>query len=153
MTFSRLALITTLASTLALAGCSDAQLESPPQDMAVSSLAEESALDSGRSMSSDGSSQARDRKEPSVITTGYLSLIVDTPSDSADVLAEIVTPRNRLPCPCPLLHNHTHRACSPRSLGGIRRFDRENSHYPSLFLPHEPRNDLLESRGLGDRDR
>jgi hypothetical protein len=91
MTFSRLALITTLASTLALAGCSDAQLESPPQDIAVSYLAEESALDSGGSMSSDGSSQARDRKEPSVITTGYLSLIVDTPSDSADVLTEIVT--------------------------------------------------------------
>ncbi len=92
MILSRLALVAALTSTLALAGCSSAQLESPPQDMATSYLAEESSLDSSAlDTSSDGGSQVRTLEEPGVITTGYLSLIVDAPSASADALTEIVT--------------------------------------------------------------
>ena len=92
MNLSRLALVAALTSTLALAGCSSAQLESAPQDMATSYLAEESSLDSSAlDTSSDGGSQVRTLEEPGVITTGYLSLIVDAPSASADALTEIVT--------------------------------------------------------------
>ena len=92
MNLSRLALVAALTSTLALAGCSSAQLESAPQDMATSYLAEESSLDSSAlDTSSDGGSQVRNLEEPGVITTGYLSLIVDAPSASADALTEIVT--------------------------------------------------------------
>jgi hypothetical protein len=92
MNLSRLALVAALTSTLALAGCSSAQLESAPQDMATSYLAEESSLDSSAlDTSSDGRSQVRTLEEPGVITTGYLSLIVDAPSASADALTEIVT--------------------------------------------------------------
>jgi hypothetical protein len=92
MILSRLALVAALTSTLALAGCSSAQLESAPQDMATSYLAEESSLDSSAlDTSSDGGSQVRTLEEPGVITTGYLSLIVDAPSASADALTEIVT--------------------------------------------------------------
>jgi len=92
MTLSRLALVAALTSTLALAGCSSAQLESPPQDMATSYLAEESSLDSSAVDTGSGeASQAKNIEEPGVITTGYLSLIVDAPSASADALTEIVT--------------------------------------------------------------
>jgi len=92
MILSRLALVAALTSTLALAGCSSAQLESPPQDMATSYLAEESSLDSSAVDTGSGeASQAKNIEEPGVITTGYLSLIVDAPSASADALTEIVT--------------------------------------------------------------
>jgi hypothetical protein len=92
MNLSRLALVAALTSTLALAGCSSAQLESAPQDMAISYPSEEGSLDSSTlDTSSDGGSQVRTLEEPGVITTGYLSLIVDTPTASADVVTEIVT--------------------------------------------------------------
>ena len=92
MNLSRLALVAALTSTLALAGCSSAQLESAPQDMAISYPSEEGSLDSSTlDTSSDGGSQVRTLEEPGVITTGYLSLIVDAPSASADALTEIVT--------------------------------------------------------------
>jgi len=92
MNLSRLALVAALTSTLALAGCSSAQLESAPQDMAISYPSEEGSLDSSAlDTSSDGGSQVRTLEEPGVITTGYLSLIVDTPTASADVVTEIVT--------------------------------------------------------------
>jgi len=61
MILSRLALVAALTSTLALAGCSSAQLESPPQDMATSYLAEESSLDS--SAVDTGSGEASQAKK------------------------------------------------------------------------------------------
>ena len=93
MTFLRFSALFALTA-LALTGCSAAtdlaSEEGLVSDMAISYPADESAVMLDRSDEMGVSESGSLSVEPDVITTGYLSLIVEVPSTSADEITALV---------------------------------------------------------------
>jgi len=93
MTFLRFSTLFALTA-LALTGCSaatdDASEEGLVSDMAISYPADESVVMLDRSDEMGVSESGSLSVEPDVITTGYLSLIVEVPSTSADEITALV---------------------------------------------------------------
>ena len=89
-TFVRLGALAVMTA-LCLSGCSTT-IDSVSEDMALSmpamDVAESSAVDMEMGMREE--SAAVSATEPDVITTGYLSLTVDTPSESATTIENLV---------------------------------------------------------------